>query len=106
MRTSKQRPSHFSVTRHGVPIETHGIRHKVLTGISFGNELYPLWDSVIEAGATLEELYLVDKGGHYSGKFLAKVMAFNRIKGEISLHSNDAQVSASEKAMKKAKRKR
>ena len=100
MRTSKRRPSHFAVSRNGVPIDTYVIKHSVQTGISFGSELFPLWDAVIAAGATLNELEKVDRG-EYKGKFLAKVMAWKRIKNFIDLHSSDAQASAAEKAAKK-----
>ena len=86
-----------------MPIETHGVRHKIATGISFGNELFPLWDAVVAAGATLEELYQVYKGGRFSGKFLAHVLAWKRLKDEIELHANDAQATESEKIMKKAR---
>jgi len=55
---------------------------------------------VIAAGATLNELEKVDRG-EYKGKFLAKVMAWKRIKNFIDLHSSDAQASAAEKAAKK-----
>jgi len=103
VRTSSRRPSPFAVSRYGVPLDELAVRHQVNTGIRFGSELFPLWNAAIAAGATLSELEAIDQGGRFSGKFLAKVMAWKRIRDAIELHSSDAQATAAERKMKRGR---
>ncbi len=70
------------------------------TGIGFGNDLFPLWDAAVAVGATLTELQEMDQG-KFDGKFLARVLAYKRLKDFVELHSADAQGAAAEREMKR-----
>lgn len=104
MKTSLRRLKRFAVSRYGVPVEEYHVKHSVATGISFGNNLFPLWDAAVAAGATLAELQELDEGGKFNGKFMAKVLAYKRIKDLIELHGADAQNIAAEREMKRKRR--
>jgi len=95
-RQSRQRKHPFRITRHGNPIEQHGIKDSVQTGISY-SFAYEEFNAVIETGLDPEK-YLA---GGYSIELLSWCVAFVRSKSQIKLHSEDA---VSRKMASKAKK--
>jgi hypothetical protein len=59
------------------------------------------WLAVIDSGGTLHDLYLWDTL-YYPRYFMAKVLAFAKMKSLIDLHTEDAKAKAIE-AKSKAK---
>lgn len=94
----------FKVSRHGFPIETVGLKHSVITGITYGSLTYPLWRAAVRCGATLDELMRLDQGKYPLG-FQAKLVAYNQVSTLEDLHRGDASATASEKAAKRARKK-
>lgn len=89
MRRRSKRPlSHFRITRHNEPIAGYPVVDSVYTGINH-SIYFELWDSMVMAGATIDELERMDRG-EYDRKFLAKIIAYRRGKLEIERHSQDA----------------
>lgn len=74
--------------RNGVPISEHGLISPVESGIQY-SQFYEMYDSAIAAGATLEELYKLERG-EYPGWFLARLMVWHRSAKMIASHGEDA----------------
>jgi len=51
---------------------------------------FEMWDSFVQAGATINELEKLD-AGEYDRRFVAKVMAWRRGRAYSEAHQADAQ---------------
>jgi len=89
----------FEVRRWGLPIDTVTVKDSVQTGISFGNLSFPLIDAAIAAGATLDELEKLERGG-YPKRLLVLLLAWHEVRKAIELHVEDAKARAIERRMK------
>lgn len=73
------------MTRHGAPIRTARARDTVNPGIGY-SLLYEEWDACVECGLDLEKWY----ENEYDIGFKHMVVAFNRCRKMVELHTMDA----------------
>lgn len=94
----------FGVKRHGVPIADASLRNRKAfanSGIT-ANFRFHLWEAAIEAGATLEELYLLDGGAStiewfQSKTFKVSLIAWHQGHLHMERHSQDAAIKQPKK---------
>jgi hypothetical protein len=74
------------VRRHGVPIQEAGIRNRLSHGITY-TARFESFDACVKAGLDLERW----QAGGYERKLMAQVVAYNRLRGLIETHLDDAR---------------
>jgi hypothetical protein len=60
---------------------------------------FPLWEAAIAAGATLDDLEKLDRGG-YQVDFQARLLAWHSIHNQVEMHRQDAVARAMERKQK------
>lgn len=80
-------------------IGQHPLKNAVNSGIKYELDFAGL-DACIAAGC---DPWVWENGG-YPARFMARIVAWHKLKGLIVTHTEDARAIAAEKAAKKAKR--
>ena len=92
-----KQPDSFGVRRYGIPIKEVYLKDAVNPGIT-ASMRYTIWEAAIAAGATLDELKMIDE---YPKRFLADLVAWHEAHKLVNLHGQSAAADAAKKRVKK-----
>jgi hypothetical protein len=85
---------------HGSPIGDTRVKGAVDPGIGYSMR-FAEWEALVEAGATVDELYKYEKG-EYPKWFRAMMVGWKNMHDQVKMH---AEAAAAEAAERKAKKK-